>query len=133
MMQDIPPALLVEANRTVLAHLEGKSTHSDIGDALLTSLKPLGDVQLYCPDWNQCRYVIASTQNFIFGFAVGMNTIVFRLDDLMASRALATGGTAYLECGQNWIAFNPFRHDWPRVDLEFWARKAYVCARENIT
>src|SRR5436189_2421849 len=117
--QTLPIELATEINRLVLAHIGGRSAHSDVADALMTAVKPLGDVQLFCPDWQQYRYVVASTKCFIFGFAIGMNTIAFRLDDRMKSRALATGGEAYPECGPNWVSFIPFRDDWPRVDLAF--------------
>jgi hypothetical protein len=58
------------------------------------------------------------------------DTIGFRLDERMKSRALASGGTLFPECGPDWVSFTLFRDDWPGIDLEFWARKAYVAARE---
>ena len=130
MTRNIPAELLTRINHKVLVHLDGLSAHSDVADALSTALKPLGDVQLFCPDGPQHRYVVASTKEIIFGLAVGMNTIGFRLDERMKARALASGGVAYPECGPEWVSFTLFRADWPRVDLEFWARKAYVAARE---
>jgi hypothetical protein len=130
MRHDVPTELLTLLNQRVLNHLAVLSAHSDVGDALLTALKPLGDVQVFCPDWSQCRYVVASTNGIIFAFAVGMNTTVFRLDQTMKERALTTGGVAYPQCGDEWVAFKLFEADWPKVDLEFWARKAYVAARE---
>ena len=117
-------------NRPVLRYLEGLSAHSDIVDALGTALKPLGDVQRFCPDPQAYRYEAASTRGIIFAVAVGMNTIGFRLDDRLKRRALASGGAPFPECGPDWVSFTLFRDDWPRVDLEFWARKAYVAARE---
>ncbi len=59
-----------------------------------------------------------------------MDTIGFRLDDRMKARALTSGGAPYQECGSQWVAFTLFRNDWPKVDIEFWARKAYVVVRE---
>jgi hypothetical protein len=49
----------------------------------------------------------------------------------MKTRALASGAAPYLGCGDQWVSFTLFRDDWPKVDLEFWARKAYVAARER--
>jgi hypothetical protein len=72
-----------------------------------------------------------STKNVVFGFAEGMSAVTFRLDERMKARALATGGVSLPACGPEWVAFAPFRDDWPRVDLEFWARKAYVFVREE--
>lgn len=117
-------------NRAVLAHLQGQSAHSDVSDALSAAVKPLGDVQLFCPDWKAYRYVAASTKNVLFAFALGMNVVGFRLDERMKARALVTGASLYPACGADWVSFCLFRDDWPRVDLDFWARKSYVGARE---
>ena len=103
MAHDNPSELSTAKNQGVLAHLEGKSAHSDIAQVLMDAVKPLGDVQLYCPNWHSYRYVIASTKGVIFGFAIGMNTIAFRLDEKMKSRALLTGGIEYPECGEEWV------------------------------
>ena len=127
--QDVPIELVTKLNRAVLAHVCEKSAHSDVADAFLTAVKPLGDVQLFCPDWQQYRYVAASTKSVIFGCALGMNTIIFRVDDQLKTRALITGGAVYPECGTNWASFTLFRADWPGVDLRFWASKAYLYAR----
>ncbi|MDB6036454.1 MAG: hypothetical protein JWM99_295 [Verrucomicrobiales bacterium] len=131
MKQEIPIELQNELNQRVLKHIANSSAHSDLGEALLTALKPLGDVQPFCPDWSQCRYVVASTRGIIFAFATGMQAIAFRLDKRMKSRAVLRGGASIPECGDEWVSFMPFESDWPDVDLEFWARKAYVAARER--
>lgn len=131
MPQNFPKELGSGINREVMGHLRGLSAHSDVAAALSSALKPLGDVQVYCPDWQQNRYVVASTNGIIIALAVGMNVIGFRLDDLMRDRALASGGLLYPECGDQWVSFTLFCDDWPKVDIEFWARKAYVAARES--
>lgn len=130
MTQDIPAELKTRINREVFNYVQDKSAHSDVADALGKALKPLGDVQLFCPDWGAYRYVLASTKGIIFAVALGMNTVGLRLDERMKTRALASGGEPYPECGNEWVSFTLFRDDWPEVDLEFWARKAYVAARE---
>ena len=91
----------------------------------------MGDVQIVCPDPARYRYVIASTDNIVFGFAVGMNRIVFRLDERMKERALITGGMECPECGDEWVAVvhELPDSDWPAVDVRFWAQKRYVHAR----
>jgi hypothetical protein len=130
MLRDIPRDLETARNRPVLRHIESLSAHSEIVDALATALRPLEDVQRFCPDPGVYRYEVASTRGVIFAVAFGMNTIGFRLDERMKSRALASGGAPFPECGPEWVSFTLFRDDWPRIDLEFWARKAYVAARE---
>jgi len=129
-LQDIPEDLATLINRPVLRHIEGLSAHSDVVDALATALKPLGDVQRFCPDPAEYRYEVASTRGIIFAVAFGMSTIGLRLDEPIRSRALVSGGVTLPECGPEWVSFTLFRDDWPRIDLEFWARKAYVAARE---
>jgi hypothetical protein len=130
MAQDVPAELQTSINQQVLDHLEGLSAHSDIAEALMGALEPLGDVQIFCPDLQQYRYVVASTNGIIIALAVGMNMTGFRLDDRMKARALASGGVPYAECGKEWVSFTLFRDDWPKIDVGFWARKAYVAARE---
>ena len=94
----------------------------------MDAVKPLGDVHLFCPNWTAYRFVVASTQNIIFGAALGMDTIGFRLSPLFKSRALQTGGEAFPELGPDWARF-VIKHDWPAIDLRFWAIKAYVNVR----
>lgn len=130
MAQNVPAELQTSINQQVLDHLEDLSAHSDIAEALMGALEPLGDVQTFCPDCQQYRYVVAFTKGIVIALAVGMNTIGFRLDERMKARALASGGAPYAECGTQWVSFTLFRSDWPKVDIEFWARKAYVAARE---
>jgi hypothetical protein len=130
MAHNVPAELQTSINRQVLAHLEGLSAHSDVAEALGAALEPLGDVQTFCPDMQQYRYVVASTKGIIIALAVGMDTLGFRLDERMKGRALASGGVPYSACGAQWVSFTLFRDDWPRIDIEFWARKAYVAARE---
>ncbi|MBF0502391.1 MAG: hypothetical protein HQM09_19785 [Candidatus Riflebacteria bacterium] len=130
MILSIPNQLVISVNRQVLGYVDGKSAHSDVADALITALKPLGDVQLFCPNPHNYLYLIASTKGIIFALALGMNTIGVRLDERMKPRALASGGAPYPDCGNEWVSFTLFRDDWPEVDLKFWARKAYVAARE---
>lgn len=86
---------------------------------------------VFCPNPEAYRYVVVSTNGIIFGFAVGMSTIAFRLDARMKLRALTTGARAYPECGEDWVSVLPLGDDadWPAVDLRFWALKAYVHAR----
>jgi len=124
-----PSQLQKDLNRRVLEHVAAKFAHSDLSEVLQAAIKPLGDVELYCPDWPKYHYLVASTRHVIFGFAIGMNTIAFRLDRVFEARALATGAAAYPACGEGWVSFMPFRADWPRIDFEFWALQAYVHAR----
>jgi len=131
MTRSVPTELATRVNRQVLGHVEGLSAHSDVADALTIALKPLGDVQPFCPNPQQYRYVVASTRGVIFALALGMDTIGFRLDERMKTRALASGGAPFPECGNEWVSFTLFRDDWPKIDLEFWARKAYLAARES--
>jgi hypothetical protein len=133
MTQPLPIGLATAVNARVLAHVEHLSAHSDIADVLRSAVQPLGDAQLFCPDWNGYRYVVVSTKGVVFGLAVGTDTIAFRLDPRMKSRALITGGIPYPECGDEWVAVvHPQPDgDWPAVDVRFWALKAYVHAREK--
>ena len=85
MADDIPSPLLNEANKTVFGFIKDLSAHDNIASSLMEAVKPLGDVQIFCPDWAMYRYVIASTKNIVFGVAVGMDIIGFRLGPLFKS------------------------------------------------
>ncbi len=130
MARNVPPELATHINRHVLNHIATLSAHSDVAEALATAVKPLGDVRLFCPDPQASRYVAAATRGVIFSVAFGMNTVSVRLDERMKDRAVASGAAPDPACGVEWVSFTLFRDDWPKVDLEFWVRKAYVAARE---
>jgi hypothetical protein len=126
----IPPALANDRNRRVLAKIVETSVHSDLSDLLQSAVKPLEEVQLYCPDLPKHHYVVASTRHVIFGFAIARSTLAFRLDQRLRQRALASGGAAFPACGRDWVTFKPFRDGQPSTDFRFWALKAYDYARE---
>lgn len=129
----VPGELAIRINERVLTYLKDLSAHSDIVDVLLEAVHELGDVQMFCPDASRYRYVLASTNRVVFGFAVGMSTVAFRLDERMRGRAMSTGGVACPECGEEWIAVvhDLPDSDWPAVDVRFWARQAYMYARST--
>lgn len=133
MHQPVPPALNNPINARVLAHVDSISAHSDVAEALTQCVKPLGDVHLFCPDSSQYRCLCAWTNNVVFALAAGMSVVAFRLDAIFKARALKSGAEPYPECGDEWAAFTLFRSDWPAPDLPFWARRAYVIARETGT
>jgi hypothetical protein len=122
----------IEENRVVFNYIKNLHAHSDFSAALIRSLKPCGDVQIFSPDHRACRYLTVSTQGIIFGLALGMDTIAFRLNKQMKEIALETGAKAFPQCGEDWVNLWPFRCDWPRVDYEFWALKAYLNIRESV-
>jgi len=126
----LPPALTTDLNRRVLATIAETTVHTDLSDLLQSAVKPLDEVQLYCPDLPKYHYVVASTRRVIFGFAIARSTLAFRLDQRTRQRALASGGTAFPACGRDWVTFKPFRDDQPSIDYRFWAVKAYAYARE---
>lgn len=119
------------ANDPVLEYLRDLSAHGDVVSALWDAVAPLGDVQSYSPDLSAYRFVAVATRGVIFGFATGMSDIGFRLSPQFKARALATGAVDLSQPGSDWVSFKMFRDDWPDPDLRFWARNAYVFAREE--
>jgi hypothetical protein len=117
-----------EINCTVFNYIKNLSAHSDISERLLKAIKPCGDVQIFQPD--VYRYLAVSTQGIIFGFAIGQHEIAFRLNERRKAIALETGGKSFPACGPGWVVFRSFLSDYPKIDLEFWALKAYVNVRE---
>jgi hypothetical protein len=72
MSEPVPSYFSHDVNRRVVAHVAPLSAHSDIADVLVTAVQPLGDVQIYCPNPRQYRYVTVSTKGVIFGVALGV-------------------------------------------------------------
>jgi hypothetical protein len=131
MDREIPGDIAHAINKPVLDFIQPLSAHADVSEALAEAVQPLGDVQLFCPDPSRYKYWVASTQGILFGLAMGMNIVAFRLNPPYNHRGLETGGALIPGLSNAWIGFVLFRDDWPRADLTFWARKAYVYARET--
>jgi hypothetical protein len=127
-MEQLPDKLNSEKNRPVLEYLSGQSAHSDIAEALEIAIAPLGSAHTYCLDPENYRYLVAYANETVFSFAAGMITIAFRLSPDFKQKAIRTGGEALDSIGDEWVAFDLFRNDWPEVDVRFWARKAYLFA-----
>ena len=129
-MIPIPKEFENDRNQDVLAYLSGASAHGDIAEELIKASSSLGKVDRFCPDTSQFLYVTIYTNATIFGFAIGMSTIAFRLGRVLKARAIATGANEISELS-DWASFELFRSDWPSVDLKFWATQAYVQVREH--
>jgi hypothetical protein len=128
-LQPLPASVHNDKNYDVLMFLQGKSAHSDIADVLVEAAAPFGDVQLYSSDPANYGYIVLTTQSVVLAAAYGMSQIGFRLDETFKGRAMETGGLNAAEVGSDWVTFELFRTNYPAVDLQFWARKAYLIAR----
>jgi hypothetical protein len=129
-MIPMPKELDTELNQDVLNYLSCASAHGDVSEALLEACAPLGDFHHYCPNQQRFLYTVVFTRATIFGFAIGMDTVVFRLDQEFGSRAIATGANKIKEL-DGWASFELFRDDRPSVDLKFWALKSYSQVRDR--
>ena len=127
-MEQLPDKLNSEKNRSVLEYISGLSAHSDVAEALEIAIAPLGAAHTYCPDPGNYRYFVAYANETVFSYAVGMQTIAFRLSPDFKQKAIKTGGEAVDFISSEWVSFDLFRDDWPEVDVRFWARKAYLYA-----
>ncbi|MDQ1363928.1 MAG: hypothetical protein QG652_1790 [Pseudomonadota bacterium] len=125
-----------EENATLIGYLqrERPSAHSDIVELLVKSAENLADATFFCPDSDNYAYYLAHTrEGVVFAAALGLSALAFRLPNQAISGALAKGGEAFGELGNNWIMFNPF---WPERndehlldDMQHWCRLAYHHAR----
>ncbi|MBT3229064.1 MAG: hypothetical protein HOD43_01730 [Candidatus Marinimicrobia bacterium] len=116
-------------NSTVLEYLSGLSAHSDISESLGAAVEPLGDVNYLDHISTDFPSEGVFSMSIIFGIAVNMDEIGFRLPPEMKNRALLSGAELFHEAGSEWVKILMFRDDWPEPDLRFWARKAYQFAR----
>jgi hypothetical protein len=106
-----------------------RSAHDEVGTELINAVKPLGDYQVL-GDLKNYRSPYIVTKSVVFSGASGQKTIHFRLRPRDREIALKTGADGS-EVGPDWIQFTLFRADWPKVDLQFWARIAYDYARSG--
>lgn len=105
------------------------SAHSDVGEALFTSLKKLGEyetrgnIKVY-----GAPFVV--TAETVFCGAADMQDTFWRLrpDDYKIAIAIATGAEP-APLGTEWVKISLFRSDWPQPDLSYWALRAYDFAR----
>jgi len=126
----IPPEKpSLDLNRRTPALTAGAASPTDLSERLRAAVQSLPEVDLFSPNWPKYRYVAASTRHIIFAFAIGANTLAFRLDLRLHPRALASGATAYDECGEDWISFSGCPENGPGTDVESWASQAYDYAR----
>ncbi|MBW8865422.1 MAG: hypothetical protein JF609_10990 [Verrucomicrobia bacterium] len=120
-----------QANRQVFDYIKDLDANPEISHTLIRCLRQCGDVQIFCPDMGACRYLTISTQAIVFGFTVERDIIAYRLNKRMKEIALQTGARALPQCGEDWVNVWPSQSDWPRVDFDFWALKAYLNVRET--
>lgn len=119
-------------NATMIAFLKQHqpSAHNDIVELLVSSAREFPDVKFYCPDTDNHAYYLAHTgDGVMFGAAIGLSALMFRLPKQAMSGALVKGGEIIKELGDNWVSFNPF---WPEKEnnnlsqeMQHWCRLAY--------
>lgn len=106
------------------------SAYIDIVNMLVHSADDLPQVQFYCPDTDNHAYYLAHTPNGVmFGAAMGMSALMYRLPKQAISGALVKGGEIIQEIGDSWVSFNPF---WPEQEqaskleeMKHWCRLAF--------
>jgi len=116
-------------NDAVIRYLETHhpSAHSDIASELLDAAQGLPHRHWYCPDkWSYAYVFLHTPSGTVYGLAVGMRTLLFRLPQAEMLAALAEGGEAYKELGPEWVSFYPFHPDIPRAQIQ--ARMKHWCA-----
>lgn len=106
------------------------SAHTDMVELLVKSTENLPDVHFYCPDTDNHAYYLAHTQDGImFGAAIGLSALMYRLPKQAVSGSLVKGGEIFKDVGDSWISFNPF---WPEDEsrkhldeMKHWCKLAY--------
>lgn len=120
------------ANSAVIRYLESHhpSAHSDIASELTDAAKALPHRHWYCPDkWSYAYVFLHTPSGIIYGLAVGMSTLLFRLPQEKIPAALSGGGEPFHELGPEWVSFYPFHPDVPRIQMQArmkqWCEAAY--------
>lgn len=128
MQTKLPDDLAQPVNEQVLAHLNGKSAHSDIALPLARAVRLLPRTQLYCSDREHFGYVVAYTNGTIFAFAAGMSSIALRLPLSCAGAAMDGGAEHVPSAGDEWLTFKPFGDSGWEGCLEEWIQIAHLHA-----
>ncbi|MCW9012628.1 MAG: hypothetical protein OQL06_02500 [Gammaproteobacteria bacterium] len=110
--------------------LHQPSAHSDIVQLLVKSTEELPDIKFYCPDTdNHAYYLVHTKEGVMFGAAIGLSALMYRLPKQAVSGALVKGGEIIKEIGNEWVSFNPF---WPEEEnknllqeMQHWCKLAY--------
>jgi hypothetical protein len=90
---------------------------------LTDSAAGLPDVRWYCPDVNAYACVVLHTEDFtIFGIAVGMSTLAFRLPAAALAQARTEGGELETAVGNGGVSFPPWRAP---VNVRRWCKLAH--------
>ena len=103
------------------------SAHSDVGDALFSSLKKLGEYETR-GNIKEFGAPFVITAETVFCGAAGMQDTFWRLRPDDHKIAIATGAEP-APIGKEWVKISLFRSDWPQPDLSHWSLRAYDFAR----
>lgn len=133
MRWEIDTTFNIDANKDVLGFLgeRSPSAHSDLVSELMLAAQNAPDSRLYCPDkLNYAFFAVHRPDHTIVALALGMRQIVFRLPELLATRAIQEGGIPFSDIGPGWVAFSLSSNDEPiaktRRRLSHWCRQALL-------
>ena len=129
------PRFFVAGNEDVIEFIRRANpfTHSDVGSLLLELGKKIDGAHAYSPSYRQYAYVVLHTDaSRIFAIAYGQRGLAFRLSPSSHSTAIADGGSAAGDIGQDWITFNPWNPNVSSAELqaclERWSAQAFADA-----
>ncbi len=112
-------------NRAIVAFIEREqpSAHDDVAHALTESARDLPDTRSHCPDLHGYAYMVLHTaDNTIFGLAFGMRSLAYRMPRNVIRAALADGGTAWEQIGDEWVLFQSWGMP---ARLRHWCKMAH--------
>ncbi|MEO7457972.1 MAG: hypothetical protein ABIY52_17075 [Gemmatimonadaceae bacterium] len=119
-------------NDDVIAFIRAKnpSSHSDVGELLISFSKQVAGSHFYCPSYKSCAYVALHTGgDRIFAISYGQHAMAFKLTPGAVNDARADGGVADEEIGPDWVRFEPWhRGTVPPERLLHWTQVAFEAA-----
>lgn len=126
------------ANAALLRHFKNRATPAtprnksnyDIDEYELHThpdlVEHLWDLNRHCKAAAYGYPVLASDKGVVFGVAAGTSFLALRLEGRDRAAAIEQGGKAFREAGRNWVSFEAWRFDGPR--LKEWVRAALAGA-----
>lgn len=134
-MWNDPPAFLIDnpVNHRALGYLRGLSAHSDAAEPLCLAVQNLSGAETWCAHPLRYGYVIAYTDDIVFGFVAGMQGLCLRLPADAMRGAIDEGAQAFEEAGDDWVFIALFDQNRRVPRVQYWIETAYAHAKPGLT
>ena len=115
---EIPNSLNTPVNKVVLNYLKPLSCHGDNIRPLIEILENYPEVQSFCPNGAEYKYVFYYVNRVIFAFGAGMRNISIKVPEEQQDYAKSTGAVQIRDAGKDWYEWD-FQSEYIPEFIEF--------------